>query len=241
MRAVRWTSSSTSPARKSGLAETRARQHGLSRTSFTPAARRVVCVVHPDLRTAVAKAAAPLGWTLITARSAISACSEAMKRASAEQSPLLLLHGRVDVSGEAVAVMRQALDRDPMFGCAAARTRCSTVAVSDGRRADSLPEHGFRAGRSPTRRTWRSAPNCSSRRLLLSPAIVAEFGPLDERFSTLPGAIVHYLSRARRCGYRTVLANRAVVAARGASCHETAEPCFGCNRERRVAAASSQS
>jgi glycosyltransferase involved in cell wall biosynthesis len=188
---------------------------------FTPGARRVVCAVHPDLRTAIAKIATPLGWTLITATSAISACSEAMNRASVEQSLLLLLHGRIDVSGEAVAVMCQLLDRDPMFGCAAARTRCSEGCCV------RRPSRGLAPGVWVPRRTLADTPDFEicpelfESGLLLHPAVVAEFGPLDEHFSTLPGAIVHYLARARRCGYRTVLANRAVVTAHGASCRET--------------------
>src|SRR5436190_3464477 len=74
---------------------------------FTAAARRVVCVVHPELRTAIARTATPPGWAFITSTSAISACSEAMKRASAEDSLLLVLYGRMEVSSEAIAVMRQ--------------------------------------------------------------------------------------------------------------------------------------
>ena len=189
---------------------------------FTPAARRVVCVVHPDLRRAITRTAAPLGWTIVPSTSAVSACSEAMNRASAEQSWLLLLHGRIDVSAEAVAVMRQVLDRDPMFGCVAARTRCSAGCCV------RRPSRGLGPGAWVPRRTLADTPDLEicpevfETALLFSPAVVAEFGPLDERFSSLAGAIVHYMSGARRCGYRTVLANRAVVAAHGVACDEAA-------------------
>jgi hypothetical protein len=144
-----------------------------------------------------------------------------MKRASTEHSLLLVLHGRMDVSGEAIAVMRQTLDYDPMFGGVVARTRCSTGCCV------RRPSRGLTPGAWVPRRILADTPELEicpevfESALLLSPTAVAEFGPLDEGFSTLPGAIVHYLSRARRCGYRTVLANRAVVIARCESCGHT--------------------
>ena len=186
---------------------------------FTARARRVTCLVHPDRRSAVSKLAAPLGWTLVSSSSAIIACSEAMSRASEDRASLLLLHGQVEASDEALFAMRQALERDPMFGCAAARICCSNGCCF--RRPS---RGGLAPGAWIPRRTLADVPEIEvsaelfESSLLFAPDIVAEFGPLDTRFSSLPGAILHYLSRARRCGFRTVLANRAVMAASGVSC-----------------------
>jgi glycosyltransferase involved in cell wall biosynthesis len=142
-----------------------------------------------------------------------------MSRASANRASLLLLHGQVEASEEALFAMRQALERDPMFGCAAARICCSNGCCF--RRPSRC---GLAPGAWIPRRTLADVPEVEvspelfESSLLLRPDIVAELGPLDTRFSSLPGAILHYLSRARRCGFRTVLANRAVMAASGVSC-----------------------
>ena len=103
-----------------------------------------------------------------------------MKRASAEHSLLLVLHGRMDVSGEAIAVMRQTLDYDPMFGGVVARTRCSTGCCV------RRPSRGLTPGAWVPRRTLADTPELEicpevfESALLLSPTAVAEFGPLDE-------------------------------------------------------------
>ena len=51
--------------------------------------------------------------------------------------------------------------------------------------------------------------------LLIKPVISADFRDLDLRFRSVAGALWHYMSRARRCGFRTVICNRIVVDARG--------------------------
>ena len=61
--------------------------------------------------------------------------------------------------------------------------------------------------------------------LLIKPTIVTNFGPLDERFSSLQAAIVHFMASGRRCGFRTVLCNRAVVSLSGLGCEDPAAPC----------------
>ena len=60
---------------------------------------------------------------------------------------------------------------------------------------------------------------------LNQPTIVTNFGPLDERFSSLQAAIVHFMASGRRCGFRTVLCNRAVVSLSGLGCEDPAAPC----------------
>ena len=117
---------------------------------FTARARRVTCLVHPDRWPAVSKLAAPLGWILSWSSSAIAACTEAMSRASTDRVSLLVLHGQVEATDEAVFAMRQALERDPMFGCAVARICCSNrCCLGDPRAAAWRREPGFHDERSP--------------------------------------------------------------------------------------------
>jgi glycosyltransferase involved in cell wall biosynthesis len=149
------------------------------------------------------------------------ACSEAMAAAGADRAPLLIVAGPLDVGPEAVLVMRQCLAGDPMLGAAIARTRCDS-----GCCLRTLPRNGLEAGGWMPRQTWAETSDTeivpeyfdSNLLLLMAPDIVTEFGGLDDRFSTLPGALAYYLSRARRCGYRTIVANRAVAGLRGTKC-----------------------
>jgi glycosyltransferase involved in cell wall biosynthesis len=188
---------------------------------FTVRARRVTCLVAPDSWMTPSKQAVPVGWTVVASTSPIEACSQAMNRAAADGASLLLLLGPVEASDEAVFAMRQTLMRDPMYGCAAARTRCASACC-----VRRQSRNGLEPGEWIPRRTLAevseaelSSELCESS-LLFRPETVAEFGPLDGRFSSLAGAILHYLSRARRCGYRTVLANRAVIAVSGLACED---------------------
>ena len=186
---------------------------------FTARARRVTCVTRPGHSATLSKTAALLGWTLQSSESAIAACTDAMARAAADRTLLLLLCGPVEASDEALFAMRQCLDADPMFGCAVGRIRCARGCCF--RRPS---RSGLEAGHWIPRPTLAEVPEIEvspelfEASLLLRPEIAAEFGPLDSGFSSLPGAILNYLSRARRSGYRTVLANRAVMAVRGVSC-----------------------
>jgi glycosyltransferase involved in cell wall biosynthesis len=188
---------------------------------FTPHVRQVTCVVAPDAWPAHLKRSLPASWNLVESTSAIEACSAAMSRAGATGASLLVLHGPVEPSPEALMGMRTALARDPMYGCVAARIRCS-----NGCCVRRPSRSGLEPGAWIPRRTLADVaalevvPELFESSLLFPSRTAAEFGRLDARFSSLPGAILHYLSRARRCGYRTVLANRAVMAVNGLSCDE---------------------
>ncbi|MCM3881634.1 MAG: glycosyltransferase [Vicinamibacterales bacterium] len=187
---------------------------------FTVRARRVTCVTHPNHLATLAPMVASLGWTLLDPESAVAACTDAMSRAAADRALFLLLSGPVLASDEALSAMRHCLDLDPMFGCAAARIRCERGCCF--RRPS---QNGLAAGYWIPRRALAEVPEMEvglelfDASLLLRPEIVAEFGPLDGQFSSLPGAVLNYLGRARRGGYRTVLANRAVMAIRGVPCN----------------------
>src|SRR4029453_15176536 len=53
------------------------------------------------------------------------------------------------------------------------------------------------------------------------------FGPLDSGFERLPAALLDCMAAARRCGFRTVSCNRAVVAIGGGGGVTTLEPVPG--------------
>jgi glycosyltransferase involved in cell wall biosynthesis len=191
------------------------------RDHFTAAACRVTCVADPGSTELVSAAARALDWSLIPTDAPVRACNAAMMRAAADQAWFLLLSGPVDASEEALFAMRRCLERDPLFGCAAARIRCA-----DGCCFRRPSRSGQSAGYWIPRRTLAEtedvevSPELFEASLLFPPHLVAEFGPLDSRFSSIAGAILHYLSKARRCGYRTVIANRALMGISGASCRE---------------------
>lgn len=186
---------------------------------LTMSARHVTCVVRPRTWSRLSSSASALGWTIISSESAIRPCSDAIARSATDMAPLLLLRGPVEVTDEVLFAMRRCLMRDPMFGCVAARVRCA-----DGCCFRRPSCNGQMHGHWIPRQTLAEldemevSPELFESCLLLAAPVAAEFGALDQRFSTLAGALLHLLSRARRCGYRTVLANRAVVAIAGVSC-----------------------
>ena len=54
--------------------------------------------------------------------------------------------------------------------------------------------------------------------VLIEPRILGDFGAVDGRFEGLTAAMLHYMATARRCGFRTVLSNRAVVGVTDVTC-----------------------
>jgi glycosyltransferase involved in cell wall biosynthesis len=186
---------------------------------LTVRAARTTCVVRPGSRSLPATVSADEGWQIVSTESPISACSQAMARAAADRACFLLLSGPVEISDETLLVLRQALDADPLFGAVVARIGCTR-----GCCFKSMSPDGVGAGRWLPRRALADIPpvdiglECMDGALLVAPQVVGEFGDLPDRFSTLRAAVPAYLSTARRCGYRTVVANRAVVTIAGAGC-----------------------
>lgn len=186
---------------------------------FTARPRRVTCVVRPGTWNELTARPPHRSWRIVTSPSAIDECSEAMARAGTDGAALLVLEGPVDASDEALYVLRECLERDPMFGWAAGRTRCHRGCCVQKLAAGGLTGGGWIPRRILAETDeWAVMPEGFASSLLLGPDVVGEFGPLDSRFASLPAALVHYLSRARRCGYRTVVANRAVMSVAGWTC-----------------------
>jgi glycosyltransferase involved in cell wall biosynthesis len=173
-------------------------------------ARRVTCAVAPDDAAAVCP---PRAWRVRTT-GVIAACRDAIAAAAEEHSPLLVLFGDIEPSSAAVGLLLEAVESDPMIGFATARLTGgdeSSLACLDGagdRAIDELPRRLL--AETPESYLVADAP---ARCLLIKAVVLANIGELDDRFSTLAGAVWHYMIRARRCGFRTLVCNRAVVAA----------------------------
>ena len=181
-------------------------------------ANRVTCLVSLDEPPSGFEP--PSGWNIVAAPP-VEACSDALTAAGEAERPLLVLLGDVRPSRAAIGVLLEAVDADPMIGFASPRLTgldASSVARLDfagDQEIDELPRRVL--AELPATYLVADVPG---RCLLIPPRIGADFGGLDPRFRSIEGALWHYMSRARRCGFRTVICNHAVVEA---PCH--ARPC----------------
>jgi glycosyltransferase involved in cell wall biosynthesis len=152
------------------------------------------------------------GWNPATG--AIDSCNRAIEAAARAERPLLVLLGYVEPGCDAIGVLLEALDEDPMIGFAVPRLRGvgddSLAPLGDGGDGaiDELPRRLL--AEVPATYLVADAP---ARCFLITPQVLANFGELDSRFRTVAAALWHYVGRARRCGFRTVISNRAVVGA----------------------------
>jgi len=142
----------------------------------------------------------------------VEACRRAMSAAAAAERPLLVLPADIEPGCDAVGVLLAAFDDDPMIGFTAPRL---TGASGDGLAA--LDDGGDRElGELPRRLLAELPPSylladAPARCVLIRSDILANFGPLDQRFVSVAGALWEYIGRARRCGFRTLVCNRAIV------------------------------
>jgi glycosyltransferase involved in cell wall biosynthesis len=181
-------------------------------------ARRVTLAVAPGVCEENALQV-PKNWTVVECRSSRDRMSEALAASGCDGLPLLLLAGPVDIGCEVIGALRQCLDRDPLFGFAMPRLRCGCGCCFAG-----LSTHGLGAAPWVSRRVLAQLPDAdliaeiASPCLLIRSEVLANFGPLDPRFDTFAAALLHYMASARRCGFRVVLSNRALVTVDGATC-----------------------
>jgi glycosyltransferase involved in cell wall biosynthesis len=138
-----------------------------------------------------------------------------MQAAADVERPLLIVMGALEPSAEAVGVLLEALDSDPMIGFAVPRlgnARGDGIARLDAggdRHIDELPRRLL--AEIPDTYNVADGP---ARCLLIKPAVLGNFRGLDGQFLTLDAALWHWVGQARRCGFRTLVCNRAVVASR---------------------------
>jgi glycosyltransferase involved in cell wall biosynthesis len=178
-------------------------------------ARRVTCVVGSG--EVLRGVTAPRGWT-IRSTLPVEAGGDAIAEAADHSCPLLVLLGDIQPDCATVGLLLEAVESDPMVGFAAARITGATegsiarLHAAGDSAIDELPRRLL--SEIPDSYLVADAP---ARCLVIKPLILANFGGLDERFATLAGALWHYMIRARRCGFRTVICNRAVAAAPSSS------------------------
>jgi glycosyltransferase involved in cell wall biosynthesis len=162
-------------------------------------------------------------WTLAECEAPTARLNAALAAAGRDEVPLLVLFGPVDVNCEAIGILRQCLERDPMFGFAVPRIGCVDRCCFA-----RLSRHGLGASEWLPRRILADLPDqelsveTAAPCMLVGPRISGNFGPLDVRFDGVAAAVVHYVATARRCGFRTVLSNRAVVGIDSVPCDTVA-------------------
>lgn len=179
------------------------------------APRRVTVAVGPGpLR------AAPPGWSVKETPGVIG-LKAALSAAGRGGAHLLVIVGVPDIEGEALSALRQALDRDPMFGFAVPRLGCAERCC-----VARLPKHGLGDTSWLPRRAVSELPatevfvEIASPCVLVASRIAANFDP-DVEYQTTAAAMLAYMAAARRAGFRTVLCNRAVVGLQGITCATT--------------------
>src|SRR5262249_24858532 len=140
------------------------------------------------------------------------ACAHAMTAAADAGRPLLVLAGGIEPGRDAVGVLLAAFDDDPMIGFASPR-----LSGADLRGVAPLDDGGDRMLHELPRRLLSELPasylvaDAPARCLLIKAEVLANVGRLDSRFHTLAGALWDYIGCARRCGFRTLVCNQAVV------------------------------
>jgi glycosyltransferase involved in cell wall biosynthesis len=185
-------------------------------------ARQVTCITSPG--SFEGRLPSPhAGWRFAESESAVAQLADAMAFAGSDLVPLLILSGPVDVSCEVVAQLRHCLDRDPLFGFALPRVSCSKgcclVRLSPyGTGATTWVSRRIMADLPETETIAEIAGPC----LLVRPEVLANFNPLGQEFESVTAVMLHYMATVRRCGFRTVLSNRAIVKMEDLTCEPAA-------------------
>ena len=170
----------------------------------------------------------PSNWRVAASDTPILEFNGAMEIAAIENRALLVVFGTPDVGVEAVGALQESLEQDPMFGFAVPRVSCmdrcciARLTRSGVGPTEWLPRSVL--GEIPEHELLlETVMPC----VLMAPRIAGNFGPLDSGFESLPAALLDCMAAARRCGFRTVSCNRAVVAIGVACDAATLEPVPG--------------
>lgn len=162
---------------------------------------------------------APRGWRLLN-RQAPGAWDEVLALSGREGAHGLVITAGVAPCLDAAGVLVEALASDPMVGAAVTRLRCDcgcSIAALGG--PDSRPEwlpQPVLADLAPVVLAGDVTGPC----VLCTPVVLADFSEDDAPSGSLHAALQRRLVAARRCGFRSVLANRAVARVPGVSCGE---------------------
>jgi glycosyltransferase involved in cell wall biosynthesis len=187
-------------------------------------ARRLRGVVPPHLRHE-GQTPWPADWAFSESASSIPALNAALASAGQVGAPLLLIVGPVDINRDAVGMLRQCLNRDPMYGFAVPRVACEDRCC-----IAPLARHDVRGEGWLPRSILADLPEAevlveiNAPCVLISPQVAGNFGLASGRFDDLGAAMLHYMAGARRCGFRATLSNRTVVGIDGLGCRGASRP-----------------
>jgi glycosyltransferase involved in cell wall biosynthesis len=154
-------------------------------------------------------------WRVETVRPVIESANLSLATAAHTRADLLVLDGIAAPDASSLLALQRVLDRDPYFAFTEPRISSygqHLVEKLDAELGDaelaSIPRSVIDS--SPE---FLIIPDHVSAALLIRENVVRDFAPLDESFATLRGAMRELIARARRVGFRCVVANRARVAA----------------------------
>ena len=167
----------------------------------------------------------PGNWRVVSDPLPVGFWEAVLTAAGDDSRPVLALLAPIAPGLEATGVLLDLLDSDAMFGAAVARLQCSggcsvrMLAEDDRASTEWMPRDAI-----ADLPVDEIVDDPSAACVLLKPALLTEFGDADAPFASLAGTLRHRLASARRCGFRTVVANRAVVTVAGADCAAPAPP-----------------
>ncbi|MDQ2842601.1 MAG: hypothetical protein M3Y72_16480 [Acidobacteriota bacterium] len=139
--------------------------------------------------------------------------SSALRNAGDSECHLLVLLLPIHVTGDVLGTLLQIFDLDPHFGVSVPR-QCQNETGDVFKISDDLGDPRMKT--LPRRLLAEVAefyilPDFLNSCFLVRDIVVTNLLSLDESYGTLNGALQHYLYHCRRAGFRTVVANQAVV------------------------------
>jgi glycosyltransferase involved in cell wall biosynthesis len=171
----------------------------------------ITVLLSPGIRTATLSITPPM--RLIPSEEPVRAANEGLREARDNCRHFLILLGVAIPSCNAVVTLIQTFDIDPHLG--AAMPRYSDAA--SGEIFKLSPEHGDSSSAVLPPRVltevseYYITPEFLSACTLIRDMVVSNFDLFDETYETVAGALLRYLCKARRCGFRCVVSNAAVV------------------------------
>ena len=152
-------------------------------------------------------------WRIAYAGGSTQAAAVAAEEAGRQGRPLLFVLGGFVPSAESVAALLESLELDPLFGFAVPR-----MATHDGMGIEWQPLFPDEDGQSylPRRAIcdlpkYYIVPELVAPVVLVRSTVLANLRLSRSGFRTAAGALLHFLAKARRVGFRGVVHNRAVV------------------------------
>ncbi len=171
-------------------------------------------VLVPALQLTSEEIRVPGGWSITATSNPAQDANSAIELAADANRFLLVVLGPVPVSGETVSMLFEAFAEDPHFGVSVPR-QCDS---RTGQLLKLSSELGDPELESFPRRVLTELPDyyiipeILTSCFLVRDTVVSTLPFLDQSFKTLNGALLLYLLRIRRAGFRTAVLNRAILA-----------------------------